>query len=183
MKSYILFTILLLCSSIAYTQKYFTKTGTISFEASTDLEDVSAINKSVASVVDAASGKLAFAVLIKGFEFRKALMQEHFNENYMESSKYPKAEFKGTITKAGSINFQKPGTYPATVTGIMEIHGIQKEITTSGTIEVTSNGMQVISKFTININDYKIRIPGIVKDKISPVAKISVRCNYLPIKK
>lgn len=183
MKKYIFFTTLLLCSIIANSQKYFTKTGAINFEASTDLEDVSAINKSVASVVDAASGKLVFAVLIKGFEFRKALMQEHFNENYMESSKYPKAEFKGSITPQSSVNFQKPGSYPATVTGTMEIHGVQKEITTSGTIEVTSQGVQVLSKFTININDYKISIPGIVKEKISPVAKITVRCNYFPLKK
>lgn len=115
----------LLLSVAAFSQKYFTKNGTVSFQAGTALEDIDATNKSAASVLDAATGQIEFAVLIKGFEFRRALMQEHFNENYMESNKYPKAVFKGKITNLQSISFQKPGSYPAAVSGVLEIHGVK----------------------------------------------------------
>lgn len=166
----------------AISQRYFTKNGTIHFEASTALEDVDAVNKSATSVFDATSGQIEFAVLIKGFEFKKALMQEHFNENYMESSKYPKASFKGKIVNSSAINFSTPGTYPATVKGIMEIHGVKKEITVPGTIKVTSQGAQATAKFNVNVKDYNISIPGIVRDKISPVAKVNLSCNYAILK-
>ena len=183
MKRHLLSLTISLLTISASSQKYFTKTGIISFEASTALEDVSATNKSATSVIDAASGKLEFAVLIKGFEFGKDLMQEHFNENYMESTQYPKATFKGVFAQDGLINFQKPGSYPATVKGTITIHGVQKEITATGIIKVTSQGLQISSKFSLSVNDFKIAIPGIVKDKISPIAKVSVNGNYLPLNK
>lgn len=165
-----------------HAQKYFTKNATISFEASTALEDVTAVNKSGTSVFNAATGQIEFAVLIKGFEFKKALMQEHFNENYMESSKYPKSVFKGKISNLSAINFQKPGAYPAKVTGVLEIHGVKKEVAASGTIKVSSQGVQILSKFPVTISDYKISIPGVVKDKVSSTAKISVNGNYSLLK-
>lgn len=179
--------ILTLCAVIfftaypAFAQKYFTKTGIVSFSAGTALEDIDAVNKSATSVIDVATGKIEFAVLVKGFEFKRALMQEHFNENYMESSKYPKAVFKGTITEP--INFSKPGTYTTTVKGIMEIHGIKKETIAKGTIKVGGQSVQVLSQFNLNTSDFKIAIPGVVKDKISPVVKVSVNCSYMPLNK
>ncbi len=165
----------------ASSQKYFTKTGIISFSAGTALEDIDAINKSATSVIDAATGKIEFAVLIKGFEFKRNLMQEHFNENYMESSKYPKAVFKGNIVEP--INFSKPGTYSASVKGLMEIHGVKKEATAKGTIKVNVQSVQVLSQFILNTGDFKIAIPGVVKDKISPAVKVSVNCSYMPLNK
>ncbi|MCH5719696.1 YceI family protein [Niabella hibiscisoli] len=179
--------LLTLCSVVLITvfqvsaQKYFTKNGIISFSAGTALEDIDAINKSATSVIDAATGKIELAVLIKGFEFKRDLMQEHFNENYMESSKYPKAVFKGSI--AETINFNKPGVYNATVKGIMEIHGVKKETIAKGTIKVSAQSVQVISVFNLNTNDFKITIPGVVRDKISPLVKVSVNCNYTPFNK
>ena len=85
-------------SSVAFGQeRFFTKTGSISFFSKTPLEDIEAHNRSVTCVLDSKTGNVQFAVLMKGFEFKKALMQEHFNEDYIESDKYPKAEFKGQI--------------------------------------------------------------------------------------
>ncbi|MCH5686794.1 YceI family protein [Niabella sp. W65] len=165
----------------AFAQKYFTKNGIISFSAGTSMEDIDAVNKSATSVIDVTSGKIEFAVLIKGFEFKRDLMQEHFNENYMESSKYPKAVFKGTIVE--SIPFSKPGTYAATVKGVMEIHGVRRETTAKGTIKVSAQSIQALSQFTLNTSDFKISIPGVVKDKISPLVKVSVNCNYNPLNK
>ncbi|MGJ7031258.1 YceI family protein [Niabella hirudinis] len=178
------FTIYILFISLASVsaQKYFTKTGNISFEAGTALEDIVATNKAAASVLDAATGQIEFAVLIKGFEFRRALMQEHFNENYMESNKYPKATFKGTIVNIREVAFQKPGSYSVTVKGTLEIHGVKKEITTIGSIKVSGNAIQALAKLPVAISDYKIAIPGIVRDKIAKTATVSVNCNYSLLK-
>ncbi|MBZ4189016.1 YceI family protein [Niabella beijingensis] len=173
--------ILIVSAAAVPAQRYFTKTGTISFEAGTALEDIEASNKSATSVFDAATGQLEFAVLVKGFEFRRALMQEHFNENYMESSKYPKAAFKGRMNLQG-ISFQKPGSYPVTVKGTLELHGVKKEITTTGTLKVSGSTVQAIAKFPVTISDYNISIPGVVRDKIAKTALVAVNCNYSVLK-
>ncbi|MBO9619204.1 MAG: YceI family protein [Niabella sp.] len=171
----------LLLTVAAFSQKYFTKNGTVSFQAGTALEDIDATNKSAASVFDAATGQIEFAVLIRGFELRRALMQEHFNENYMESNKYPKATFKGKISNLQSISFQKPGSYPATVSGVLEIHGVKKQVTANGTLQVSGTSVQALAKFPVIINDYNIAIPGIVRDKISQTAVVTVNCTYTPL--
>ncbi|MGC4232489.1 MAG: YceI family protein [Niabella sp.] len=170
------------CQCAEAQKKYFTKTGILSFEASTPLETINPVNKSATSVVDITTGQIEFAVLIKGFEFDKALMQEHFNENYMESSKYPKSVFKGTITNLQSIHFSKDGTYPATVKGYLEIHGVKKEITVTGAITISGTTIKSVAQFNVLISDYNISIPGIVRDKISKTATVKVNCTYAPLK-
>ena len=156
---------------------YFTKSGTVSFKAGTALEDIDALNKSATCVFDASTGSIQFMILIKGFEFKRALMMEHFNENYMESSKFPKAVFTGKIINPDKINFQKDGTYPATVKGVLELHGVKKEIEAAGTFKVSGENVLVNADFAIAMADYNIEIPGVVKNKIAPTAKISVNCN------
>lgn len=163
-------------------KRYFTKTGTVSFNAGTALEDIDGINKSTTCVFDATSGQVEFALLVKGFEFKSSLMQEHFNENYMESDKYPKSNFKGKITNIDKVNFQKDGTYPVTVKGTLEIHGVKKEIETTGTFKVSGETVSSTAEFTVVLEDYKIDIPGVVKDKISKTAKIKVNCSYSILK-
>src|SRR5690606_1652063 len=111
-------------------------TGKVSFHSDAPLEKIEAHNASASTVLDAASGNLEWAVLIQGFQFEKALMQEHFNENYMESAKYPKAKFKGKVDNWSSVNLGKDGDYPVTVSGTMEIHGVSKPITAEGRITV-----------------------------------------------
>jgi hypothetical protein len=158
-------------------KRYFTKTGIISFNASTALEDVNAINKSTTCIFDANTGQIDFQLLIKGFEFKKALMQEHFNENYLESSKYPKSTFKGKVTNIDKVDFQKDGSYPVTVTGILEIHGVKKEITANGQFQVSGETILSSAEFSVRLEDFQIAIPSLVKDKISKTATIKVNCN------
>jgi len=158
--------------------RYFTKTGTISFKAGTSLEDIDAINKSVTSIFDLSTGQIEFAVLIKGFEFKRGLMQEHFNENYMESEKFPKSTFKGKFEDLAKINFKKDGTYLTMVKGILEIHNVKKEVQVPGTIKVVGGVISSSAVFKVLLEDYEIKIPGAVKDKISPTVEIEIDCTY-----
>jgi polyisoprenoid-binding protein YceI len=105
---------------------------------------------------------MVFQALIKSFHFDRALMEEHFNENYMESDKFPKSVFKGKISNLKNVDFSKNGTYNVTVEGDLTIHDVTNKISTQGTIEVVSGGINANSKFKIVPEDYKITIPGVV---------------------
>jgi hypothetical protein len=158
-------------------QKYYTKSGRITFVSNAPMEDIEAKNKSVVAILDSKTGALQFSVIMKGFEFTKALMQEHFNENYVESHKYPKAEFKGTITNNRDIDYSKPGSYTAKVKGKLTIHGVTKNVETTGNIKVEADGIKASSAFNIAVADYKIRIEPVVREKISKIVKINVDTN------
>jgi hypothetical protein len=178
MKQAILITLAFFLLHAAFAQKrYFTKTGNVSFRAGTAVEDIDGINKSTTCVFDAGSGDIQFAILIKGFEFKSALMMEHFNENYMESDKFPKSIFKGKITNLDKINFSKDGTYPVNVKGVLEIHGVKKDVETNGQFKVSGETVAATAEFEIVLEEYGITIPGLVKDKISKTARIKVNCN------
>lgn len=176
LKKNLLFAILfLLSASASFAQdKFFTKTGKINFFSKAALEDIEAKNKTVTAVLDSKTGALAFAVQMKGFEFEKQLMQQHFNENYVESDKYPKAEFRGTITNNSEINYAKAGTYTAKVKGKMTLHGVTRDVETTGTIKVDGDNLNATSEFTLQLSDYNIKIPSVVKDKVSNSIKVSV---------
>lgn len=174
---------LLLSAAVVKAQdKYFTKTGKIEFYSKAQMEDIEARNKTVATVLDTKSGALQFSVLMKSFEFEKALMQEHFNENYVESGKYPKAEFKGAITNNGDINYAKDGSYKAKVKGKLALHGVTKDIETEGQVKVGDGKVETSSVFNILLSDFNVKIPAIVKDKISNNIRISVDCKLDPLK-
>jgi len=162
--------------------KYFTKTGKIDFSSKSTMEDIDARNKTVAAILDTKTGAVQFSVLMKGFEFPKALMQEHFNENYVESNKYPKGEFKGSITNNSTITYTNDGSYPAEVSGKLTIHGITKDVKAKGSVKVNGGKINVASVFNILLSDYKIRIPSIVKEKLSNNIKITVDCLLEPLK-
>lgn len=159
-------------------QKYYTKTGKIYFDAtsSSSPEKIEATNRTATCVVDAQSGIIQFALLMKGFEFERALMQEHFNENYIESHKFPKAEFKGKIKDNHEINYTKDGTYKAKVKGDLTIHGETKEVEAEGKFIVKDGKITAEADFTVKLSDFKISIPGLVADKIARTAKITVSC-------
>lgn len=159
-------------------QKYMTRTGTINFESRAEVDDdVRAVNKSVNCALDATTGDIVFMVLVKSFEFKKALMQEHFNENYMESEKFPKAIFKGKIDNLSAINFSKDGTYDAVVSGDLTIHGVTKKVTQKGKIKVAGSNVTLLSDFQVALADYNIEIPSMVAEKISK--DIFINCNLL----
>jgi polyisoprenoid-binding protein YceI len=118
----------------------------------------------------------------KGFEFWSQLMQDHFNENYMESEKYPKSTFTGNITNISKVNFSKDGSYPVTVKGTLDMHGVKKEIETTGSFKVTGEQVLGTANFIVALEDYKIVIPGVVKDKLAKTVQIKITCNYNPLK-
>ncbi|MBX7243142.1 MAG: YceI family protein [Bacteroidia bacterium] len=167
--------------ALGQTQRYFTKTGNISFFSKMPVENIEAHNRSATCVLDASTGKIEFAVLMKGFEFEKALMQEHFNENYVESSKYPKATFKGTIANPAAVNWKKDGTYSVTVSGDMTIKDRTNKVSAPGTITVKAGKVTAVSTFKLLLADYDIKIPGAVKDKISETIDIKVNVELAPM--
>ncbi len=164
-------------SNTAFSQKNYTKSGKISFSSSTPIENIEAVNKGITAILDTQTGTLQFSALIKGFEFEKALMQEHFNENYMESDKFPKANFTGMILENGKVNYTKEGIYPVKVKGNITIHGITNDLETSGKISISKGIPQVSAIFNINLVDYKINIPSLVADKIAKQVKVNVNAT------
>ncbi len=164
----------LLVTATAFGQNYVTKTGHIKFYSETPIETIEAHNHAVNSAINPESGDFVFKVLVKSFEFEKALMQEHFNENYMESDKYPNAVFKGKIANVADIDFAKDGTYDAVVKGDLSIHGVTKAVEEKGTFTVKDGKIQGRSVFNVPLEDYEIKVPGAVKKQISESIEISV---------
>lgn len=178
MKKYLLLIAFFFAVLQSQAQKVYTKNGNISFFSKASLENISADNNQVTSVLNQQTGEMQFSVLIKSFHFKKALMEEHFNENYMESDKYPKAIFKGQVSDIGKVGFGKDGSYPVTVDGDLTIHGVTNKVSVPGTITVKSGVISAAASFKIKLADYKISIPKIVKDNIAESIDISVNCNY-----
>lgn len=182
-KGFILFCSFLAFSSLSKAQdKFYTKTGKVLFFSSTSMENISATNKSAVAVLDTKTGSLQFGVLLKGFEFKKALMQEHFNSDYVESDKFPRSEFKGQIINNNEINYSKEGSYTAKLKGQLSLHGETKDIETTAALEVKEGKLQANSVFTIVLADYKIEIPRDVTNNISKSIKITVDCLLEPLK-
>ena len=154
-------------------QTYSTRTGFIGFYSKTALEDIKAENNQVFAIIDPAKKNLAFQLLVKGFIFQKELMQEHFNENYVESDKYPKATFNGSYT--GDVPVGKDGTYKVTVKGNLSLHNVTKTVEVPATIEVKNGHLIGLADFKLKPEDFNITIPSLVRDKID--REISVKVN------
>ena len=168
---------LIVFAAAANAQRVYTKNGLISFFSSTKMEDIKADNNQVLCVLNTQTGDLQFSLLNKGFHFPKALMEEHFNENYIESNKYPKSTFKGTVADITKVDFTKDGTYPVSVKGDLMMHGITKNITAAGNITVKGGKVTAAAKFMVKLADYNISIPGAVKSNISESIEITVKCD------
>jgi len=182
-KLFFLLSMMLATGILQAQDKFFTKTGKINFDATApnSPEKIDAVNKSVTAVIDTKTGNIQFSVLMKGFEFERALMQEHFNENYVESTIYPKADFKGAIVDNGSIDYKKEGKYVVKVKGILTMHGVSKEVETTGTITVKAGKINLAASFNVILTNFKINIPAVVADKVSQTAKIDVDCSLDPL--
>jgi len=166
-----------LCLTVI-SQRQMTRTGTIQFFSETDVEDIEAINNQVSSVLDLASGEMAYTLLMKAFSFEKALMQEHFNEKYVESDKYPKAKFKGKIIGFSPSKLTaKPTEFK--VKGSLTIHGVTNEIEVTEKLWKNEKG-EILGEttFTIKLADYKIEVPSTVRENISETIEIKVKVNY-----
>ncbi len=178
MKTLLSLAILLVTCSHLSAQKVYTKNGSISFFSKTSMENIDAKNNQVMSVLNTQTGDLQFSVLIKAFHFEKALMEEHFNENYMESNKFPKAIFKGSLNDVSKIDFSKDGSHNVTVSGDMTIHGVTNKVTAPGVVSIKNGVPSASSKFNIKLKDYGVVIPKVVKDNISETIDITVTSAY-----
>jgi hypothetical protein len=154
-------------------QNYMTKTGFIGFYSKTPFEDIRGENNQVYAVLDPASHHLAFAVLLKGFIFPKELMQVHFNENYVESDKFPKATFSGTCS--GDMDLTKDGIYQVVVKGDLTLHGVTKPLETTGQLEVKNGKVTGSSAFKVKPEDFQITIPSVVREKIARDIDVKVQ--------
>jgi len=168
----------LLSAVSTHAQKvYATKTGQTAFNASSPIEKIAAVNNQTDSKFVADNGQVVFAVLIKGFKFENQLMEDHFNENYMESTKLPKADFKGYITNIKEVNFAKDGSYPVTLEGNLTLHGVTNKVNASGTMKIAGGVPEMDGTFKVKLKDYNVT--GLyIGDKIAPEATITVKCKY-----
>ena len=172
----IIFSLLALSMTFATVnaQKLFTRAGNISFYSDAPLEKIEAHNNTATCVLDTESGRMQFAVLIKAFQFEKALMQEHFNENYMESGEFPKSTFKGQIQNLEEVDFANDGEYKVAISGELTIHGVTQEVEVDGLITVKEGAVSATTNFTVLVADYGIKIPNLVKDNIAKEVRVDV---------
>jgi polyisoprenoid-binding protein YceI len=182
-KTSLLLLLIVLFSTQFYGQRFITKTGHIFFYSEAPMETIEAHNKQVNAAIDTQTGDMVFKVLMKSFIFEKALMQEHFNENYVESDKFPNATFKGKVTNLDEIDFSKTGKYPAIVEGSLTIHGKSNPVKAKGEFIIEEDLIHSTSKFKIEIADYNISIPGAVTGKISEEIEITIDVKLKEYKK
>lgn len=158
-------------------EKYQTKSGTITFESSVpSFEEVKATNNKVTAILKD-DGTIASLALTKAFRFKIALMEEHFNENYMESDKFPKATFSGKISNF-SINQLSTTAKEFELKGVLSIKGVSKEITTTCFLTIKDNAIHLSSKFTTPPEGFNITIPSIVRSKIAKEVDVSIEFEF-----
>ncbi len=178
MKKLGIFYSVLLFFCTAFSQnKIATNLGTILFEASIpSFEEVKANNNSVSCILNTATGEISSLAFIREFHFKMSLMEEHFNANYLESHKYPKATFKGIIQ---GFNLAIIGDFPKEfkLTGVLSMHGKSKVINTIAMIQKKENGLQITSNFKVNSKDFRIKIPNIIQYKIDET--VTIKTDFL----
>lgn len=177
----LLTTLLIVCTSIqSTTDRFITKQGKLSFFSYTTVEDIKAENNQVLSVIDLDKKEIVISMLMRAFVFEKALMQEHFNESYIESDIYPKAVFEGEI-----LDFDKNIKQSQTrlIKGKLTIHGVTKDVTIKTVIDQVDGNYVFSGDFEIAIDDFKIKVPGLLAPNIAKKILISFRFDYLPYEK
>ena len=158
--------------------KLITKTGHVWFYSHAPLENIEAHTRQAAAIIITSKGTIAVMIPIMSFEFKKTLMQEHFNENYMESAKYPKATFTGSINNLSDIQPKKNGIYRTIAEGDLTIRNITKHIKAEGTVEVKDGKYNVKSKFDILLKDYNILVENRFAKNIATVIEVNIDLNF-----
>jgi polyisoprenoid-binding protein YceI len=173
--------LLLICiisfAAPASAQKYIIDKSNIEFYSHAAIEDIKADNKKASGIFDAETSELVFSIPINEFQFAKSLMQEHFNEKYMESDKYPKATFKGKVT---GFDPQRSETQEASATGQLTIHGITREVTIPGSIDKVKDKLLFKTKFIVKLVDYKIEIPQLLWQNIAEQVAVTADFTFKP---
>ena len=180
MKKLIAFSVFLVFAGYASAQKYSSKTGKITFEASVPLfDDIYAQDDNNLVVMNADNGEIASVSVVKNFHFKTKLMEEHFNESYAETAKYPKTTFKGKI-----VNFDKtkltasPQKY--TVQGTLNFHGVDKAVSSAATLYAKDGKIYMQGGFVAKPADYNVTIPKMVMKKVAE--NVNIEYNYILIK-
>lgn len=153
----------------------------VDFFSSAPVEDIHALSKKGISVLNSGSGEISFSIDMQTFEFRKALMQEHFNENFVESHKYPKATFRGNIQDF--IDLSKDGEHEIMLVGTLEVHGKTKKRKIPAQLKVSNDQIYLYSKFDVACEDHDIKIPKILWKNIAEVVQVEVKANYSKLEK
>jgi len=184
MNKIVIISLLVLLSTVASNAQdlMFTKTGHAYFMSHTDAIDIDGNNYQVTSFLNTKTGEIAFQMLVKSFKFTLATAEEHFNETYMESDKFPKASFKGTVTNLSELPLTKNGKYTAKVKGDITIHGVSKAIEQEGTVTVENGKITATSTFSLKIDDFGIKVPKIVEERVAKVVDVKVNMEYQPYK-
>ncbi len=154
------------------------KSAQIKFFSSTPVENIDATNDAVTSILNASTDSVVVKVPINAFIFPKSLMQEHFNENYMESAKYPQASFRGKVNE--KVDYTKNGDNKVTCTGDLTIHGVKKPVTLAGTMKVVEGKVILDSKFMVKLKDFNIEVPKIVFQNIAEEIQVTMTSTYSP---
>jgi hypothetical protein len=153
--------------------------GTATFFSEAPLENIEAVNKEVIGAIDLEKGTLAVSMLIKGFHFDKSLMEEHFNENYLESEKFPRATFKGKLTGFEDIDFSREGSFETEADGEIEIHGVKKPLKTVVKFDASTKELKASTVFNLAVADFDIEIPTLVFKNIAEVVEVKASFNFL----
>lgn len=161
--------------------RYIDRNGNASFFSSAPLEDIEAHTSQAVSVIDVSTGEIVASVLMRSFRFRKSLMQEHFNENYVESHKYPKATFRGKVTNISELDAKKEGKYNLDVEGEITIHGVTQPLRVKTEAVVNNGTLQTKAVFALKVKDFKIEIPRLVIQNIAEVVEVTLSFNYKPM--
>lgn len=157
---------------------WFTRSGHIYFISHTDIIDIDANHYQVGSFFNTRTGELVFTLLMKSFQFTLPLAEEHFNENYVESEKYPKSTFKGKITGYDPARLLSNADYPVEVEGDLTIHGVTARVKEKGVIRKNGDEIRATSRFNILLDTYRIKVPNIVADRVATVIPIDVEMVY-----
>lgn len=162
--------------------RFTTREGVVSFSASSPLEDIEARSQQTAAVLDLQTQQLAFTMPVKSFQFKRTLMQEHFNENYMESDRYPKATFTGRLLAVDAAALRSGGAQKVTAEGDLTMHGVTKRVQVPGTLELQNGRLVVLAQFAVSPADYQIEIPLLVRDHIakSVSVRVALSCEAAP---
>ena len=172
---------LLLTATAGYSQIYLANNCTISFFSASPLENIEAINKAAKPIINTSTGDVQIKIAMNGFVFDSPLMQEHFNENYVETEKYPNCVFKGKINE--TVDWVKDGEYKVTVTGILSLHGVDKERKLEGTITVKGTEISLSTKFNIHIADHDVKVPSLYAKNIAEDVEVKLNATLEPFKK
>lgn len=168
---------LVLLAGKCFAQKYTAEKSHVSFFSDAAIEDITAKNTKSSSLFNAATGDIAFSIPVKDFEFAKSLMQEHFNEKYMDTETYPKSTFQGKIT---GFDAAASGVQQVTASGKLSIHGVTRDVEIPGTIEKQGDNLQMKSKFMVKLEDHKITIPQLFWQNIAEQVEVTVDFLYKP---